>query len=74
MALFGEGGPRAIYAVPPDRLAPFLQLFRGFPTALIGTAGGDSLRVGGAFGDRSLSFDLPLTALSRAFRDGGGRS
>jgi phosphoribosylformylglycinamidine synthase len=74
VALFGEGGPRAIYAVSPDRLVPFLQLFRGFPTALIGTAGGDSLRVGGAFGDRSLSFDLPLEALSRAFREGGGRS
>jgi phosphoribosylformylglycinamidine synthase II len=44
--LFGEGGPRAVYAVSDRMSGTFEELWRGFPCFRIGVAGGDSLRIG----------------------------
>ena len=46
--LFGEGGARACYAVSEANAAAFEETWRGFPCTHIGTAGGESLRFGGA--------------------------
>jgi phosphoribosylformylglycinamidine synthase len=44
-AMFGEGGPRAIYIVTPASADQFLACWEGFPVALIGRVGGKSLVV-----------------------------
>ncbi len=43
--LFGEGGPRAIYAVASEGVAAFRQLWEGWPLDEIGVLGGSRLRV-----------------------------
>jgi phosphoribosylformylglycinamidine synthase len=45
--LFSEGGPRALYFVPPEGADKFLALWEGFPVISLGKAGGKSLRIGG---------------------------
>lgn len=45
--LFGEGGPRAIYAVPSDKIVEFRHAWRGFPIVMLAKAGGRSLYVEG---------------------------
>jgi phosphoribosylformylglycinamidine (FGAM) synthase-like enzyme len=45
--LFGEGGPRAIYIIPPAASEKFLACWEGYPVAKIGEAGGNSLVVKG---------------------------
>ena len=58
VALFGEGGPRACYAVSEQDVAAFEETWRGFPCSYIGAAGGESLRFG--------SVSLPLDELRDA--------
>ncbi len=45
VVLFGEGGPRALYAVPTDQIDKFRSIWKGFPYAEIGIVEGDSLIV-----------------------------
>jgi phosphoribosylformylglycinamidine synthase len=45
--LFGEGGPRAIYAVPPHKVVEFLYTWRGYPLIMLAKAGGTSLSIQG---------------------------
>lgn len=59
--LFGEGGPRAIYAVPPDKAAAFCHIWQGFPVSHIGKVGGSELSVNGFF-------KVPLEKLVQAWR------
>lgn len=47
--LFGEGGPRALYAVPSDKVLLFRKLWGGYPMMEIGRVGGETLQVEGAF-------------------------
>jgi phosphoribosylformylglycinamidine synthase len=44
-ALFSEGGPRAVYIIPPASADKFLACWEGFPVARIGCVGGKSLVV-----------------------------
>ena len=46
-ALFGEGGPRALYFVHSESADKFLSLWDGYPVVLLGHAEGSSLRIGG---------------------------
>jgi len=59
--LFGEGGPRAIYAVPPDKAAAFCHIWQGFPVNRIGKVGGSELSVDGFL-------KIPLEKLIQAWR------
>ncbi len=43
IALFGEGGPRAVYAVPEDRLVMFRAIWNGFEIKEMGRVTGDRL-------------------------------
>ena len=43
--MFGEGGPRAVYIIPPAAADKFLACWEGFPVARIGCVGGKSLVV-----------------------------
>lgn len=43
--LFGEGGARAIYSVPKNRIVMFRALWNGFAMTEIGMAGGDELMI-----------------------------
>lgn len=43
--LFGEGAPRALYAVPSNKVMLFRKVWSGFPMMEIGRAGGESLRI-----------------------------
>lgn len=45
--LFGEGGPRAIYAVPSAKVVEFLYTWRGFPIIMLAKAGGPALHIDG---------------------------
>ncbi len=56
---FGEGAPRALYAVPSQRLMLFRKTWSGFPMLEIGRVGGNHLRV-----DQDL--DVTLSDLSAA--------
>jgi phosphoribosylformylglycinamidine synthase len=60
--LFGEGGPRAVYAVQPDGEDKFISIWEGYPAFRIGSFGGDSLKIRGII-------DVPAGELARAFRD-----
>ncbi|MDR3164490.1 MAG: phosphoribosylformylglycinamidine synthase subunit PurL [Synergistaceae bacterium] len=44
-AMFGEGGPRAVYIIPHNSADKFLECWEGFPVARIGCVGGESLVV-----------------------------
>ena len=41
--LFGEGSPRAIYAVPSSKVDQFLSTWKGFPLMELGAVGGKDL-------------------------------
>ncbi|MDR1650907.1 MAG: phosphoribosylformylglycinamidine synthase subunit PurL [Synergistaceae bacterium] len=47
--LFSEGGPRALYVIPPASAEKFVSCWKGFPVTRLGTAGGNSLVVKGCF-------------------------
>lgn len=49
VVLFGEGGARALYAVPISKLPLFRSLWSGYPVLELGRAGGDALSVEGTF-------------------------
>ncbi|MDD4365115.1 MAG: phosphoribosylformylglycinamidine synthase subunit PurL [Synergistales bacterium] len=57
--LYGEGGPRALYSVPPERVEAFLEIWNGFPLTEIGVTGGVALHVQG-------HFSLSLAEIDRA--------
>lgn len=61
--LFSEGGARAIYAVPQEKISEFENIWAGFRFRRIGTAGGTSFVWNG-------SFELPLERLKTAFFEG----
>lgn len=58
--MFSEGGARAIYSVPLDKVQDFELTWEGFPCRSIGTVGGDSF-------SWYSKFDLELTRLKSAF-------
>jgi phosphoribosylformylglycinamidine synthase len=43
--LFGEGGPRAVYIIPPASSEKFLTCWKGYPVTHLGRVGGDALAV-----------------------------
>ena len=43
--LFGEGGARALYAVPAEKEAEFRKIWGSTPLLLLGKAGGSSLNI-----------------------------
>jgi phosphoribosylformylglycinamidine synthase len=45
--LFGEGGPRALYAVPAQKLEAFRKNWASFPLTEIGIVGGEALHIRG---------------------------
>lgn len=59
-ALFSEGGPRAIYAVAPEKASDFEEAWKELGCEKIGQAGGDSFEWDGLFA-------LTLQALTAAF-------
>lgn len=46
---FGEGGPRAVYAVPPASVPDFQKLWEAFGVRRVGTVGGGALVLKDAF-------------------------
>ncbi len=58
--MFSEGGARAIYAVPQDKVQDFENIWAGFPCLCIGTVGGDNFNWNGAF-------TLPLPRIKSGF-------
>ena len=59
--LFGEGGPRALYAVPSVSLPLFRNIWRGFPLTELGVATGNIL-------DVKRGFSLSLAELRDSWR------
>jgi phosphoribosylformylglycinamidine synthase len=59
--LFGEGGPRALYAVPPASLPLFRSIWRGAPLTELGVATGNIL-------DVKRGFSLSLAELRDSWR------
>ena len=59
--LFGEGGARALYAVPPRKVFEFLQVWKGFPLRQVGIVSGSALRLPN-------SEPLPIETLSKTWR------
>lgn len=59
--LFGEGGPRALYAVPPEKKEAFCDLWKGFPLEELGRVHGDRLRF-------KSFFDTAVEALKKALK------
>lgn len=57
--LFGEGGPRALYAVTSDHVAPFRQIWEGWPVTELGTLEGSRLQIAGIL---NLSCDELISA------------
>jgi phosphoribosylformylglycinamidine synthase len=43
--MFSEGGPRALYVIPPASEEKFLACWQGYPVTRLGEAGGESLCV-----------------------------
>jgi phosphoribosylformylglycinamidine synthase len=62
--LFSEGGPRALYFVPPDCSDKFLALWEGYPLISLGRTGGDSLQIQNVL-------EIGLDELESAFSSGG---
>jgi phosphoribosylformylglycinamidine synthase len=58
---FGEGGARALYAVPSTKLIEFLQVWKGFPLRPIGRVSGSDLRLPG-------STPIPIETLTKTWR------
>ncbi len=61
VSLFGEGGARALYAVPSVKAFEFLRIWKGFPVRQVGNVRGESLRLPG-------STPLPIETLLKAWR------
>jgi phosphoribosylformylglycinamidine synthase len=55
--LFGEGTPRAIYAVPSNKVVQFRLIWNGFPFVELGRIGGNYLTLENIF-------DLPVPVLT----------
>lgn len=55
--LFGEGTPRALYAVPSDKVVQFRLVWNGFPFVELGQIGGNYLTLENIF-------DLPVPVLT----------
>jgi len=62
-ALFGEGGPRAVYFVPAEREEAFNAIWAGYPAVRLGRVGGRALTMKGVF-------SLSLNQLTAAFHGG----
>lgn len=62
-ALFGEGGPRAVYFVPEEDADKFTAIWSGYPVAKLGRAGGKSFEVKDVF-------NIGLEQLEKTFREG----
>jgi len=60
--LFGEGGPRAIYAVPSNRVVLFRKMWEGFPFMMLAKVEGDSLHI-------EDTLDIPVEYLEKAWRN-----
>ncbi|MDR2780123.1 MAG: phosphoribosylformylglycinamidine synthase subunit PurL, partial [Synergistaceae bacterium] len=41
--MFSEGGPRAVYIIPPSSAEKFLECWEGYPVTELGEVGGDAL-------------------------------
>jgi phosphoribosylformylglycinamidine synthase len=61
--LFSEGGARAIYSVPNNKIKEFENTWNGFSFDCIGTATGDSLSWDNLF-------TIPISDISKAFLEG----
>ncbi len=59
---FSEGGPRAIYAVPPEKVEDFLGIWKKFPLMELGTVRGTHLHGMGAF-------NLPVATLQQVWEE-----
>lgn len=49
VVLFGEGGARALYTVPVEKVSLFKTIWNGYPCIELGRVGGNSLSVNDAF-------------------------
>jgi len=58
---FGEGGPRALYSVPPSRESEFVSAWSGIPLIKIGMTGGSELSMGRVM-------NIPIQELDKAWR------
>ena len=63
--LFSEGGPRAVYIIPPSASEKFLNCWEGYPVTKLGEAGGKSLVVKDVL-------EISCDALRAAFRQEPG--
>jgi phosphoribosylformylglycinamidine (FGAM) synthase-like enzyme len=61
--LFSEGGARAIYAVPKEKVTSFEKIWEGFPCTKIGTVEGDKF-------EWKDMFSVDLSKLKKAFVEG----
>ena len=59
---FSEGGPRALYAVPPEKVSDFLDIWKKFPVIELGTVQGTHLHGMG-------SFNLPVATLRKIWEE-----
>jgi phosphoribosylformylglycinamidine synthase len=64
--MFSEGGARAIYAVPPDKIDKFESIWTGFPIRKIGKICGDVFKWNGVF-------SLSAADIKAAFKIGTNR-
>lgn len=60
--LFGEGGPRAIYAVPSNKVVLFRKMWEGFPLMMLAKVEGESLHI-------EDTLDIPVEDLRKAWRN-----
>ena len=61
--LFSEGGARAIYAVPKEKVPSFEKIWEGFACTKIGNVGGDKF-------EWKDMFSVDLSKLKKAFMEG----
>lgn len=60
--LFGEGGPRAVYAVPAEHVVEFKYIWEGYPLMMLGKAGGNDLVIDGYI-------NIPVAELKQIWRN-----
>jgi phosphoribosylformylglycinamidine synthase len=65
--MFSEGGPRAVYVIPPATADKFLECWAGYPVAKLGEAGGDTLKINNFL-------EISVEDLRSAFFGGSGAS
>jgi len=58
--LFGEGGPRAVYAVPSNKVVQFKKTWEGFPLIMLAKVEGNSLNIQEAM-------DIPVEKLKKVW-------